>query len=477
MKKILLILFCFSLLNLSYAQEDFIQIETNKVLCLFSFLENASGQRGSSHTFREYIYQELGEEEKFRQLIKDYGKLQLEYSTPRQGYPDGRHIYLDSKDLMWIAASNARDVEDFRQRIIGYLPHNTKTELVEILKQIEPFYDRLIWKNEQGNISRIEKQLSAYEDDIENIFLRISRFYHTNWDKKTPFKIMLYPIPMRGGNTTAIPKGNALICSFLSHRENDYQGRLGVIIHEMCHILFGEQTADFQHQIDSWFSSSKSPYAKLAYTYIDEGLATVLGNGWAYEQIHGKEDSLSWYNNPYIDGFAHAMYPLIKDYMKEGKAIDQAFIDKAIEIFGQTFPKSLQDTQVLMNEIQLFANSEIEAELDLISTSVRKDFRIQSMWFSTPIMNQQSIKSFSKPAITKVFIVESKQAETLKTLDKSFEGLKIETPLNSIDVFKDTETKSPVIVINISDLSKLPAGMDVLARLGYLDFGKNYPIE
>jgi len=461
----------------SFGQSDFIQIETNKTLGLFSFLETSSGKLGTSSSFRKYINESYKQDKKFNKLVDSYSKLNLDYSIKRQEFPEKRASFTTTKDLLWIAASNSNSIDDFNQRIIGILPHQTQIQFVELLHNSESYYNDLIWNKEQDNILRIQNQLDDYKDQISDLFLRISQFYNTSWNTSIPFKIVLYPIPLKNGNTTAIPKGNALICGFLAHNENDYKSQLGIIIHEMCHILYKEQNPNFQHQIDQWFANSSSPYASLAYSYTNEGLATVLGNGWAYKQIHKSLDPKEWYNNKHIDGFAHSLFPLIEQYLNDGKSIDQDFVNKSIELFAQTFPKATVETAILMNSLQLYANTEEETEINEISNSIHNYFNIRSMWFSTPILSIESKEKFDKKETTKLFIIDSDNANTIAGLQEYFPNLKIHTPLNTIDILKDEKSKSTLIIMNINGLAKLNDAYTVLSNITYLENGMNYEIK
>ncbi len=477
MKLILSVIISLVLTSHSLGQNNFIQIETNKTLGLFSFLETSSGQLGTSISFREYITESLKQDEKFNQLVNSYSNLNLNYSIKREEFPEKRTSYTTTKDLLWIAASNSSDIDDFSQRIIGFLPHQTHIELIKLFNEVESYYDDLIWNKEQENILRIENQLSNYKNQISDLYLKISKFYNTSWNTNIPFKIMLYPIPLKNGHTTAIPKGNTLICSFLSHNEKDYKARLGIIIHEMCHILYKEQNPDFQHQIDQWFENSTSPYASLTYSFFNEGLATVLGNGYAYKQIHKSLDSQEWYNNKYIDGFAHSLFSLTEQYLDEVKRLDQDFVNKSIELFTQKFPKATEETAILMNSLQLFANTEEKAKNNEIANSIHNYFNIRSMWFSRPILSEDSKEAFNKMETTKLVIIDSNNKKSIIELQEYFPKLKIQTPINTIDIFKDEKSKSTLIIMNIDGIAKLNEAYKVLSNITYIENGMNFKIE
>jgi len=458
-------------------QSDFVQIETNKVLCIYQFLETAAQKRATIPSYYELIYQSYQEDEAFWQIVDTFDKLELEQNAKRDGFPDNRHNYLSTEDLLWITSSNSKDINDFSERIIGILPHKTQVKLVETLKQSERYYDQMVWNKEQDNIAYMESQLSQYKSEIERLFLTASQFYGTQWDKKVPFKILLYPIPTERGMTMAIPKGNALICAFNAHNKDDYIGRLGVIIHEMCHILYLEQSKTKQHQLDSLFVGNDSKFNRLAYTYIDEGLATAIGNGWAYKQIHGELDTMEWYNDAYINGFAHSIYPLVENYLDNKKSIDAAFVEQAIDLFGQKFPKALNEVALLFNSMNLYFNTETESEIKTVQMTLHNNFQLRSYSIAAPFDDPKSIETISDPEQTKVFFI-SKDHEAAFDFLKTHTSLKqsLEPDQDFIYSFVDKNTDSPVIVVNIINPDKVETLIQTLANIKYLEFGETIKV-
>jgi hypothetical protein len=285
---------------------------------------------------------------------------------------------------------------------------------------------------------------------------------------------MLYPIPLESGMTTAIPKGNTLICSFLTENENDYIGRLGVIVHEMCHILFDEQPLHLQNKIDRWFKESESDYSKLAYSYLDEGLATAIGNGWAYQQIHGEVDTMQWYNDEYIDGFGHALFSEVSNYLAEGKMIDKTFIENAIALFGKTFPNANADVNTLLKVLQVYSNVEEREKIDELFGTLQSNFDIHSAWLSTPIDDDKSKETFQKDQITKLFIIENNNASTIDLLKKEYEEMPSEIPTteNFILAFKTKKSRSTVFIVNLIKLKNLEKTLKVLKNLEAEQFGE-----
>lgn len=458
-----------------YAQSDgpskFIELETNKVLCLFSFLETMGGAPSASVSYRDYIMEALGEEQKFMDLVDEYQKINMSYHIDKKELPEKRKKYPTVKDFIWIASSNSSSINDLSQRIIGFLSNNDHAALIRILKEVEIYYDGLIWNQKQTEIARIEKQIEPYLPKIEDLFLKISKLYGTPWNQDIPFKIELYPIPLKRGHTTAIPKGNTLICSFLTDREDDYEGRLGVIVHEMCHIIFDEQPIEFQHQIDTWINVSDSKYSKLAYTYMDEGLATAVGNGWAYRELNGEIDGEQWYNDKYIDGFGHALFPLVDSYLKEDKTMDDKFVEQTIDLFAQEFPDAINDPGILLNEVKMFAIPESENAASQLVGIMQPYFQIRSLWLSTPINNEASIGAFHDEEVTKLFLIDREHTENWGLLKKHFKEIDdLEVKSEFIYAFEDGVSGSPVIILNVDGEDRFEAALQTLKARETLPF-------
>ena len=475
MKRLKLISFTFLFLGLSISlfsqKTKLLHFETNKVLCLYSFLETATNAPGSSSSYKEYIDKELGENLAFKVLRTRFGNIRRSDALKKENYPFNRHSSRTVGDLIWTACSNALNINDLNNRIIGLLSNRDHAELIAVLKEAEPYYDELVWNKVQKQITRIENQLEPYGTKIEELFLQISNFYGSDWNTSIPFKVMLYPIPLKNGTTTATPKGNALICSFLTEREDDYIGRLGVIIHEMCHILFDEQPLHLQNKIDRWFTESESNFSKLAYSYIDEGLATAIGNGWAYREIHGEIDTMEWYNNEYINGFGHALFDSVSDYLAQEKTIDETFINNAITLFGETFPKSNSNIATLLNEVRIYSNAEEEKDVDKVFGNLRGHFQIRSAWFSSPISDPKSIETFHEKQVSKLFIIEKNNTSTINLLKEKYKLTKeFPSSKNFISIHKDEANQSTIFIVNLTKLEDLNPSLIQLKEMKFVEY-------
>ncbi|MCE7990534.1 MAG: hypothetical protein HEP71_01085 [Roseivirga sp.] len=468
----------FGALHLKAQQKSFIQVNASKALSLLTFLEASGEAHKRYRAYHEYINEHLGSDAEFQQLAKDYEDIYLNYLITRKEFPKSRyHHRVSVNDLIWSAAANATNLDDFNVRITGLLPYISQNTLYQTLKRAEPYYDKLVWNPAQASIEDIQKKLAPYLPEFERIFFKTNTFYQSGWTKDLPFKLAVYPIPLANGNTTATAKGNALICGFLAKRKNPHKDILGVIIHEICHTLYAEQPARLQRDIQQWFDENPSAFAPIANSYLDEALATVLGNGWANKELTGEMDPNPWYNNRYIDGFARALYPLTEEYLKADKPIDKAYIDQSVVLFANTFPKADKTPATLLSEINFYLNAEKEEDIDRIEGTLYKYFNPFPHEYLIPIDDPSSIESFAVKKLTKLIIVDSKNTPTLALIDRHFPDQKVEAKANSIFSFRDESSQSAVVIINVKNQGMLEKALIRLSKQAYLEFGEYIIIQ
>lgn len=461
------------------AQEaGFIQVNASKSLSLLTFMEAAGDGHKRYQGYRQFIKEHLGSDNTFQQLVRDYEDIYLNYLITRKEFPKARYQYRVSvDDLIWSAASNASDLDDFNERITGLLPYISQNKLYQTLKKVEPYYDELVWNPAKESIADIQKKLSPYLPTFERMFFKTNTFYKSGWTKDLPFKLVVYPIPLANGNTTATAKGNALICGFLAKRQNPHKDILGVIIHEICHTLYAEQPVRLQRDMQQWLNENPSPFASLANSYLDEALATVLGNGWANKEMTGTLDPNPWYNNTFIDGFARALYPLTESYLKSDRPIDKAYIDQSVELFAQTFPKADKIPATLLSEINFYLNAEVEEDINRIESTLYKYFNPFPHEYLIPINDQSSIESFAVKKLTKLFIVDSDNEKTLALINENYPDQEVPAKPNSIFSFRDQASQSAVIIINVENQAMLEKALIRLSKQDYLEFGEHIRVD
>jgi hypothetical protein len=457
--------------------QDIVQFRISKPYSVLSFIETATGAQGTSPTLRKFIEASIPKEDTvFNNLLVDFARLSLYNNYKRGELPASRHVYRSTHDLLVIAAVESETLAAFKKRSIGILSNSGQQELFRILFAAEKYYDKIINTPYAGKMAEHLTALEKYQSKANELFAKFKDFYNSSWTNDIPFNVTLFPIPGKRGVSTATPHANSLCVGVLTD-ETDHSQRLGVVLHEMCHVLYDEQLSSFQYQLDNVFSNNGSPYSHLASSFFDEALATALGNGWTYQYITGKADTSSWYNNTYINGFAHALYPMTDQYLTAHKPIDADFINNAIRLFATAFPRSTTDFSILMNNMFLYTDIQQPAERQQLKSMLLTHFRASRFNFSSPILHEYSLASLEKAKETQLIIIDRDHEPVIAKLKKLFPQadahLKNKSDRNFVLTFFD-KAKRPVIIVCAENMNAVDKAFVQLAKQQYMDESRPY---
>ena len=467
MKKII---FCLLLLlsNTIFSQDFFIY-KISKPYCIWNFMETATNGHATSSTLKKFIEDKTKDNLEFQKLCEDYKKIKLDYSFKRSEFPNERKPYRSTIDLISINAVNSKNLIEFDKSIIGILPIAEQQKFVIILKKSELIYNQIIWNVYEKKLILQKNQLSKFKNLNVEIFDKFNHFYNSTWTNKTPFIVALYPIPGKNGYTIATPHGNSLCVGVLTD-ETHYSVRNGVIVHEMCHVLYDEQSSVFQKQLVTYFANNKSSFSSFASAYFDEGLATALGNGWAYKKINGKLDQSEWYNNKYIEGFARAIFPLTEKYISENEQIDNDFIDKAIELFSIKFPNANSDYSLLFNKMNLYYDNLDENE---ITNPIRKYFQNKGLMSSSPILDPIRVDFLKNSKITQLIVIDEDQKNTLAKLKEIFSEISaVEFENKPLNLSFYSKNNVPIVILIVNNKSEIENEINKINKLKFFDKSK-----
>lgn len=458
--------------------QSVVQFRLSKPYCLINFLEACLDKNGTSRTLHAYAQQRgLWKTPAFPALLQAYSNLQLDYTYARDQFPESRtrSRYGNTRDLLMAGAVRADNLAQFNEDVTGLLPNSDQQELLRILNSAEPYYDSLVWR---PCMSKIEAQLAAVrrqQPKIDSLFTALRHFYQSAWSGDVPFIVTFYPVPGSSGNTTATPHANSLCVGVLSDRP-DEGGTIGVTLHEMCHTLYNEQPAADQQNLDALFAADTGRYGSFAYTYFDEGLATACGNGWAREAFNGGRDTGQWYDDPYIDAFGHALYPMVKEYMAARKAIDSSFVAEAVRLFSRTFPKAPYDFRLLLNSVHLYSDAADRSERALITGALHRHFRVASYDGATPLADADNLESLRSSPGTQVVVIHKNYKANYAKLARLFPRMTKLTAGRPDEDFTASfpDGKRVIILIKVADLTKLDNAFRQLAGQAYVDLRTPY---
>ncbi len=458
----------------SFAVE--VEYTVSKTHGLYVFVETIAENGHRSKTLRAYFENSKFNTKKNRKKLARFRELKghLYKGYNYSGYPIARRMGIDADKAFVAQSGYAQSLKDFQSRVKNLIPIPVEKEFFELLAYFKPIYEKLIWEE---NFSR----LTAYKEKIEKVvskkklntmFDQAKTFYGATWPDDMKFRIGLYPIPAAIGHSSAESIGSFESVGVLLGDE-DVASTFAVIFHELCHSLYGAQDAKMQEKFEKWFSDSSSPYATQTYMNINEGLATAIGNGWAFYAAVGELDDGSWYNFPYTDVFAKAIYQDVNVYLGKGRRIDKRFIRSVIKTFSKTLPDSIYEYDNLMNRILLLTNKKINPRD--VDREIRKHFRLQSVKSGNKISNQKSINLIKSLFRTAVFVTTKETFSDIEPLTEHISLFKDNQRLlaenkESSFIFSALDKKGrPFIHINLRESSHLPEVIKKLKALGKIE--------
>lgn len=468
----------FLCLCLAVQSQSLLKFKISRPYCLLNFIETAKGGHASSITLRDSILSHTKGDKAFAGLVQAYQTIQLDYQWNRENYPKTRRHYRTTYDLIQVAAVQSETIEEFINRIVGIIPNSDLLRLRDILKKIDPYYEKIIWQTNGEKIINQVKELEKFQGKANDAFLKLKKLYNTSWHEDLPFNVAIYPIEARKGqptHTTATVYANSLCVSVLT-TEKDYAGRMGVILHEIAHALYDEQSPEFQHQLETYFDKIKTPYTEGARNYFNEAMATACGQGWVFKQLTGRMDTTSWYADEYIEGFGKVLYPMVTDYIEKNKSIDEPFIQEAIRLFGVTFPKFTYDIKANMNKLHLYINAEGDIARNQQQGYLFEYFNISSLNTSSPISDKESIEDIKKTSSeTLFFMIDKDEEKTFKTLKSVLPDLKKQKfNLKEDFILGFLDAHSRMIIILKSPTDKMKKGLERLDKHKFIENNQLY---
>ena len=205
-------------------------------------------------------------------------------------------------------------------------------------------------------------------------------------------------------------------------------------------------------------------------------MATAIGNGWAYEQLNGRIDTAAWYADDYINGFAQALYPMVKVYLRERPSgLIVLFINAAIEAFAKTFPTADHDVAVLLNSVGIYADTEDDELLTAYSQALLSRFRVASSYLRAPLHSTATLRTLSYPQLTKVIIVDRDREARWNDLGNQYldvSAVDIPRDRNFYYAFYDDPSRSVVLIFLVEGTQRLNELMETLKQERQINFGE-----
>jgi len=413
--KLLLILSLFS--SITFAQKVQFNIKYSQPLAVFVFIQQLS-ENYPDNVFKKSFQESKYNTAHYKAIIAQFEQLPIDYSYTFAGYPYASKIPMQTRDMLKKHMITATDINEFKRLSMGLMPNNVLITLTQSMEAFRPIYDELIYA---PNKLKFEKQLQemdayAHAQNITGYFETGLKFYNANWDNSIPFEIAFYPLPDANWFSGQAFYNN-FVCAVQTDLK-DYKDLFSVMLHEIYHIVYDEQSLEVKKMIYKNFTANKSASSNYAYLILNEVLATAMGNGYVYEKLAGTPDKNDWYHHTYINGLARKIYPLIKAYVSENKAIDKAFVDQYIKIYEDNFPGWINETENIMTYRYV-----ISGNLNDFNTINRIFPYCSNSEYETEL-NAGSIEKMQQTPLTKIIVVSQDNTRKLALIKDQFKVLK-----------------------------------------------------
>ncbi|MBI3926050.1 MAG: hypothetical protein HY319_10955, partial [Armatimonadetes bacterium] len=258
--------------------------------------------------------------------------------------------------VLEVLAVRADSVPHFLEDARALLGPADSAVLTRACKLLEPSYRQLVWESSRPDLERQIGELKAqFEHGGANDRLQqAARFYESRWPADQGFLVVLTPVPREPGQkivTHGHSNGHLQVVEAASGATQ--REAASVVFHELCHALYGTRAPEAEQELVGWFAGDSYPYQQL-----NEALATAVGNAWFHRLLTGDVPSKPWYHDTYVDGYAREVYPLVEEYLHEGRSLDELFAARAAAAFAARFPQAGHDPALVLRRVLLLALDE-----------------------------------------------------------------------------------------------------------------------
>lgn len=398
------------------AQGPRFEIKFSEPLAIFVYLEQISDKH-PDNPFKKQFESSIYNRDKYKSMLLQFDTLRINYTYEFEGFPYGSKIPGMTEAQLKKNLVSSVNLKEFKRRSVGLIPNSDLLALSTILYEFQLVYRELVY---QPNKVKFEKQLSEIIEftktkNLGASFDKCLTFYRSYWDDSFPFEVAFYPFPNSQGFSAEAFCNDAV--SALPAGIKDYTTLLGVMMHEICHILYDEQSAVIKKNIAKWFAANPSKSSAYAYLLLNEALATSLGNGYVYEALSGKKDGGDWYDRKYIDQMAKKIYPMVADYIAQKKGMDEGFVNIYIKFYEDNFTDWLNEMDNLMCYRYIITDK--AADFNLFP----KLYPYCSLSQYEDQVSELSIEKLKNTPITKVIIVSKENEAKLAMIKKKFPEL------------------------------------------------------
>ncbi|MFK7807951.1 MAG: hypothetical protein AB8F74_09155 [Saprospiraceae bacterium] len=423
-----------------------INIKYSKLSATYNFIQKLSDYYPDNE-YKKIFKASKYHNSKHLGLIAQLDTLDLYKSLPFEDYPYGQKLPLQTISLIEKSLINSDSVEDFASQAFGVVTNDRFFAFLKIISTFEPIFQELIYLPNKKEFDNKIDELSQFvaSNNMSQFFETGLTFYSTDWDDSIPIDIAIIPSIENGGFTATAFMNNAVSEVPINFKHNDIL--FCVLMHEIFHLQFDGQPLHLKKDIRRWFSQHSSVNSQYAYLLLDEALATALGNGYVFEKFNNMLDPQDWYNVKYINLMAQKTYPLVKNYIKNKKSIDQNFVDQYVKIYDDNFSTWPEELDHILTYRYILSDNKKDFDY------FRRTYRYASRFVRSLSINQDELERMKETPVTKVVIVSEENMFKLNLIKNTFHELE-DWSFNAENDFTHTaflDDKTTLIIVNVKN--------------------------
>jgi hypothetical protein len=391
-------------------------------------------------------------------VLKDYQSL-LNQQSSAYNFSDPTGRQLDLRQKLIYEAASCQTVEQFLDRCAKFMKTKDLEKLTKIINYFEMPYFDLVWDPSQPALQRQLKEFQdkSIECKLNEKLSQVQVFLNAPWVEKLPFTVVLSPLPVDQKGTHGESLGAVQVVELLP--KHTFKSQADVVFHEAVHSLwFSKKDEEAVRNLFVYPGKGQLPMTELY-----EGMATALGQGWFAKEAFGKTLK-SWYADETINRYAHLVYPVYSDYLRQGKALDADFAEKTTRIYFEKMP---QDISTIKQTDSIIVVADDFSDFSTFKSKLERALpRLRESQISSPMNAKETIESFRKSSVERGIVMCSvTHVDQLEALGFSGEQIqKLKTRNNSQPVTLLVGSKKITVCIADSADQREGKALSLLAQ-------------
>ncbi|MEM7707147.1 MAG: hypothetical protein AAF358_16445 [Pseudomonadota bacterium] len=292
--------------------------------------------------------------------------------------------YFDLSQRLRTASFMSDSLDGLRERLMLVMTTPDAARMTEIVSHFEPAFQQWWARDAVAPMTAVKKELNALlASEINSTVGAAVAFYgvqNASVIEGLTLNLMFRPphdSPSRGQQIQQHSVVEVVSGETAQHR-------IGVVVHELAHYLYSLAPPNWHQLRLKGAMKAESANASVALGLMDEALATAIGNGVLEKRLRGDvgykvyaDAPLSFYNDPQIDQSAKLMVDLVEQYLSEGVAMDQPFVDRYFDRVLNKLDASLDSLeQRLAVTVAVVGDSQLES----LMRELRRSIGNRSLW-------------------------------------------------------------------------------------------------